>query len=344
MKPSAVLVVDDELFFRQLYADLLSEDGYQVETVASGEEAIERLHRGGIDVLLTDMVMPGMGGLEVLRQARLTDNPPEVILATGYATLETAIQALKNGARDYLVKPFKPEELRHLVRICLEQRRLLDENILLKSQIRLFQRGQNLASLLETDRLLPQAVTTLLQEIDGGRGFAFLLSQGKVARLLGMEGITESEAMHLTQALRPSLKGLATSGLWRAAELPVGSQGPPDLRTVCLFPLRSQKQAKGGLVILNPPGADLPQPPPLDNLVFLAEQAALGFENACLYQGARELIYIDDLTGLHNYRYLQMVLGREIRRTERYGVFLHPGFHRPGLFQECQRHPRPPGR
>ncbi|MFA5514822.1 MAG: diguanylate cyclase [Desulfuromonadales bacterium] len=318
MKPSVILVVDDELFFRQLYADMLSEDGCQVETVASGEEAINRLRQGGVEILLTDLVMPGMSGLEVLRQARLVDNPPEVILSTGHATLETAIQALKNGARDYLIKPFKPEELRHLVRTCLEQRRLLDENLLLKKQIRLFQRGQNLASLLEIDRLLPQTVATLLQEMGGGRGYAFLLNQGKMVRLLALEGVSEEEATELTPALLPCLK--ENSRIWQGSELPTVPQGPSDVRSVCLFPLRSQKSPKGGLVLLNPPDDDFPQPIPLHNLNFLAEQAGLGFENACLYQGARELIYIDDLTGLHNYRFLQMVLAREIRRTERYGM------------------------
>jgi diguanylate cyclase (GGDEF)-like protein len=318
MEKSVILVVDDELFFRQLYADMLCDDSCTVETVASGEAAIERLRQGGVDILLTDLVMPGMSGLDLLRQARLIDNPPDVILATGHATLETAIQALKNGARDYVTKPFNPEELRHLVRICLEQRRLLDENALLKGQIRLFQRGQNLSSLLDVDRLLPQTVTTLLQETGAGRGFAFLLNQGKVARLLALEGISEAEAAALTPAMLSGLQ--ESSRIWRGDELPADPQGPPDVRTACLFPLRGQKNSKGGLVLLNPPGGDFPQPMPLENLVFLADQAALGFENACLYQGARELIYIDDLTGLHNYRYLQMVLAREIRRTERYGM------------------------
>ena len=319
MQKSVVLVVDDELFFRQLYTDMLCEDNCQVESAASGEEAISRLRQGGVDILLTDLVMPGMGGLEVLRQARLVENPPDVILSTGHATLETAIQALKNGARDYLIKPFKAEELRHLVHTCLEQRRLLDENLLLKKQIQLFQRGQNLASLLEIDRLLPQAVTTLLQETGSGRGFAFLLNQGKVVRLLALEGISEEEAAALSPTLLPCLR--ENGRIWQGTELPAVEGGPPDVRRICVFPLRSQKNPKGGLVLLNPPGSDFAQPVPVENFSFLAEQAALGFENACLYQGARELIYIDDLTGLHNYRYMQMVLGREIRRTERYGMF-----------------------
>jgi diguanylate cyclase (GGDEF)-like protein len=319
MKKSTILVVDDELFFRRLFAEALAEDG-TVETVASGEEALQRLQHGGIDLVLTDMVMPGVDGLEVLRQTRGLDNPPDVILVTGHASMESAIQALKNGARDYLIKPFDPEELRHLVRTCLEQRRLLDENLLLKSQIRLFQRGQNLASQLEIERLLPQTVTTLLHELGHGRGFAFLAAQETVTRVLGAEGLEEAEAASLARSLLPQLSGLSGIHLLRGEELAGGLQWPAEVRTLCLFPLFCQKSLKGAIVILNAPGSDLPHPVPHDNLLFLVEQATLGFENAFRYQGARELIYTDDLTGLYNHRYLQLVLDQEIRRAERYGL------------------------
>lgn len=320
MKKSTILVVDDELFFRRLYTELLSEDGYQVETAASGDEALTRLRQGGIDIVLSDMVMPGLSGLELLRLTRGLDNPPDVILATGHATLETAIQALKSGARDYLVKPFNPEELRHLVRTCLEQRRLLDENSLLKTQIRLFQRGQNLAALLDIDRLLTQAVKTLLQEVGGGRGFAFLLSRGKVSGLHGLDGVEEETATALATALQPHLKILSGMRTLQREELSPEAGWPDGVETLCLFPLRYQNSVKGALLIFNPPQGGLPEPLAHENLLFLSEQAALGFENAYRYQGARQLMYTDDLTGLYNYRYLQMMLDQEIRRSERYSL------------------------
>ncbi len=320
MKKPTILVVDDELFFRRLYAELLSEDGYQVEAVASGDEALARLRRGGVAVVLTDMVMPGLSGLEVLRLARGIENPPEVILATGHATLETAIQALKSGARDYLIKPFDPEELRHLVRTCIEQRRLLDENLGLKSQIRLYQKGQHLAAQLETDRLLPQAIDTLLHEVRGGRGFAFLISNNRISRLFAANGQNEPRALTLAYAMIPHLKGLNGFRALRANELEPPAEWPAGIRSLCLFPLRCEKRLEGGMVIFNSPGGDFPDPLPRENLLFLAEQTSLGFENAFRYQGAKELIYADDLTGLYNYRYLQIVLDQEIRRSERYGL------------------------
>ncbi|MBE0597537.1 MAG: GGDEF domain-containing protein, partial [Desulfuromonadales bacterium] len=116
------------------------------------------------------------------------------------------------------------------------------------------------------------------------------------------------------------LQTLSGNVLCLSDQLPLLPGGPPDLRTACLFPLRGEKSLMGGLVLLNSIGMNLPALIPLDNLVFLAEQTAIGLENASLYQGARELIYTDDLTGLYNYRYLQLILEREIRRTDRYGM------------------------
>lgn len=320
MAKPTVLVVDDELFFRRLYTEILSEDDYNVEAVDSGDAALVRLARGGVDLVVTDMIMPGLDGLEVLRQVRNLDNPPDVILATGHATMETAIQALKNGARDYLVKPFNPEELRHLARTCLEQRRLLDENDLLKSQIRLFQKGQTLAAMLDIDRLLVQAVSTLIGEAGAGRGFAFLVGKGKVDKLRAIDGLDDPQAENLARALLPHTRDL--SGLRRLGrqELQASAELPEKVETICLFPLRCQRALKGALVLLNPKEGDFSDQLAYDNLMFLAEQAAIGFDNAFRYQGARELIYTDDLTGLFNQRYLEIVLEQEVRRAERYGL------------------------
>jgi len=322
MNKSTILVVDDEQFFHRLYSEILGEEKYELEFLSSGDEAVARLAQGGVDLVLTDLVMPGLSGLDVLRFTRTLTNPPDVILVTGHATVESAIQALKNGAKDFLLKPFNPDELRHLVRTCLEQRRLLDENKLLKHQIRLFQRGQNLAFLLETDRLLQQAVVTLRDEIGEGRGFAFLFEEKKQVKVLGLDGIEEAQAESLALACQKQVGDLSGMRLVRGGELglPQELTRQADVRSVCLFPLYCQKKLEGAIVLINAPGREFPHPFPHENLLFIADQTALGFENAFRYQGAQELIYTDDLTGLYNYRYLQIALDQEIRRAERYGL------------------------
>jgi diguanylate cyclase (GGDEF)-like protein len=319
MAKPTVLVVDDELFFRRLYTEILEEDDYIVEAVDSGEKALERIHQGGIDLVVSDMIMPGLDGLEVLRQVRQLDNPPDLILATGHATLESAIQALKNGARDYLIKPFNPEELKHLARTCLEQRRLLDENSLLKSQIRMFQKGQNLASMLDIDRLMVQAVNAILHESGEGRGFALLLNKNQ-QRISALHDIDEEAAKQLTEKILSIVQRLNGMRIIRSSELNEVSGLGLNLQTLCLFPLRCQKTLKGAFIIANPVTGDFCHRVSFDNLMFLAEQAAIGFDNAYRYKGARELIYTDDLTGLYNQRYLDIVLEQEIRRAERYDL------------------------
>ncbi len=317
---TTVLVVDDELFFRRLFTRFLGEDGYQVETAASGEQAVSRVNQGDIAVVVTDLVMPGLDGMDVLRHCRSLNNPPDVILATGHGTVETAVQALKNGARDYLVKPFNPEELRHVVRTCLEQRRLLDENTQLKRQIELFQRGQHLGSLLDIERLFSETLDALLREVGGGRGLAFLLEENATVEVVALSGLAENEALLLALGLLSDLDQLEQVRLLLLQDIPSHLPLPPRVHSLCLLPLHHKKRVEGVLVLLNRAEEDFPQPLPMDNLHYLLEQAAIGFVNAYRYQDARRLIHTDDLTGLHNYRYLQMILDQEIHRAQRYGL------------------------
>lgn len=320
MNKTTILVVDEEPSFRQLLSEILSEEEYVVEAVTSGELALARVARGGISVVVSEMVLSGMDGQEVLRQCRALDNPPEVIFATDPRNAETVIQALKNGASNYLLKPFNPVELRHVLLTCLEHRRLLNENTQLKRRIELFQMGQNLASLLDIEQLFVEALQALLHEVDGGRGMAFLPAENCVSQVIALNDLTENEALPLAHALLPTLEGLKDFRLLQGDELPTDLPLPRGTRSLCLLPLHYQKRIEGVLVLLNRAEEDFRQPLPRRNLLFLLEQAALGFSNAYRYKDVRRLIHTDDLTGLHNYRYLQMILDQEIHRADRYGL------------------------
>ena len=320
MKNPSILVVDDEPFFRHLYADALTENHCNVEKAASGEEALKRIMQGGIDVVLTDLIMPGISGLDLLRAVRKIINPPEVILVTAHATIETAIEALKNGARDYLIKPFNPEELRHLVHTCLEQRQLLNENIHLKNQIRLYQKGQSLAFLLEVEKLLPQAVDFLSQEAAGGNGFAFLLENDIPNKFFCSEGISEEQASVMAASMLARFRNLSGTSFLQIQDIDIDSQWPPGIHSLCLIPLLFEKGFKGGIVIFNSTRAGAEFHLPYEQLLFLAQQTSLGFSNSCRFQGTQELVYTDDLTGLYNYRYLHVILQQEIQRSDRYSL------------------------
>ncbi len=319
MRKGTILAVDDAPHFRRLYAELLGNEGLLVETAASGSQAMERIRCGGIDLVIADLAMNDLGGLEVLRLSRSLSNPPEVILATGHATVEKAIEALKNGAHNYLLKPFHPEILLHLVKNCLEHRQLLDENLSLKDQINLFRHGQQLPGLLDLEKLFEAALQPLCREVDTNRAMAFLVDED-TPRIMAHSELMETEALDLARSLLPLLQNLKEVLLLKGRELPPDPALPRDTRSICLLPLHHQDRIAGALTLLNRPGSDLRKPLPTHNLSFLLEQTAVGFNNACSFTNARKLIYTDDLTGLHNYRYLEMILDQEILRAERYGL------------------------
>ena len=137
MKETApqLLIVDDEHHVRESLSHWFTEDGYEVVAADSAKEALTLLGRRTFDVVVTDIKMPGMDGLEL--QRRILEKDPElaIIVITAYASVATAVQALKEGAYDYLAKPFDPEELTRVVEKAVEKRRLRRENLLLKERL-----------------------------------------------------------------------------------------------------------------------------------------------------------------------------------------------------------------
>ncbi|HEX7998382.1 MAG TPA: sigma-54 dependent transcriptional regulator [Pyrinomonadaceae bacterium] len=130
-----LLVAEDEANLRLVIQKELQRLGYRVQVAPDGEEALRRLEEGNVDVLLCDINMPRMDGMELLRRVHERPNPPEVIMLTGHATVETAIEAMKLGAYDYLSKPYRITELDALVRQAAEKRRLRVDNLRLRQQL-----------------------------------------------------------------------------------------------------------------------------------------------------------------------------------------------------------------
>ena len=136
MAKARILVVDDEQGMLEVFADTLQRVP-DVEVVLESQSlrAAERLINESVDLLIADIRMPGLGGVELVRRAREHDPNLAVLVLTAYPTVETAVEAMRLGAVDYIVKPFEPEELRSLVARLLESKRLRDENRLLRRQI-----------------------------------------------------------------------------------------------------------------------------------------------------------------------------------------------------------------
>ena len=130
-----ILIVDDDQTMRRSLVNWFESESHHVYSAASGEEAIKKIKDSSYDIIITELKMPDIDGLEVLRYTKRLDSDTEVIIITAYGTVETAVNAMKEGAYDYIVKPFSPEEIDHIVKKIIEHQSLIRENIILREQL-----------------------------------------------------------------------------------------------------------------------------------------------------------------------------------------------------------------
>ncbi|NOR54101.1 MAG: response regulator, partial [Candidatus Aminicenantes bacterium] len=126
-KKSVILVIDDEESMRDSCSQALEKDGFLTYTAEDGSVGLEKIKQAKPDLVLIDLKMPGINGLVVLEKAKEIDSNIIAVVITGYATIESAVEAMKKGAYDFLPKPFTPEELRIIIRRGLERRKLILE-------------------------------------------------------------------------------------------------------------------------------------------------------------------------------------------------------------------------
>lgn len=160
-----VLVVDDESMIREMLADFLELEGYSVTTASDGMAALDATGAQPYDLVLTDMKMPRLGGIALLDRLREQAPTTMVVMMTGFGTVETAIDAMKRGAHDYVLKPFKLDEVSHVVERALAKRRVEAENIRLRQSVSLYKVSEALNLSLSLDQVLDTVVTTTLSEL-----------------------------------------------------------------------------------------------------------------------------------------------------------------------------------
>ena len=131
-----VLIVDDEKVMRDSLAEWLELDNFKVETAENGLEALKKIEAEPPDVLVVDIKMPGMDGVTLLKKIKERDQDLPVIMMTAFATVENAVRSMKDGAYDFITKPFPPEKLTNLLRHVIEHNQLKQENIKLQSERR----------------------------------------------------------------------------------------------------------------------------------------------------------------------------------------------------------------
>ncbi len=176
----SILVIDDKDSMRTMLSQTLSDEGYQVDVVEAGNKALDLARLKNYDVALTDLKMPAMDGLEVLTGLKEIDNDIAVIIMTAYGTVETAVEAMKKGAFDFITKPFDPDHLTVLVQRALENRRLLAENSLLREEL-----AQNLgfSEIIGQNEKMKE-VSRLIQKVAGSDTSVLLLGESGTGKEL----------------------------------------------------------------------------------------------------------------------------------------------------------------
>lgn len=319
---NTILLIEENRFFRDMFTDLLKSEGYQVDSTACGKDALEMLSKNHYALVVADLVLPDISGLEILSLVRESYPTVEVILVTGNANLESAIFALKHGARDYLIKPVNPDEFKHSVAQCMQQLQLLDENEELKKTLSMFQVSQTIAACLDISRIRYFLVDSIMRETGASCALGLFLIDGKL-KLTEIKNVSEALAnIFSTQILAVQPDTVSGQQLMQRVTL-TSPDGIDGVREAFMIHVSNHSIHRGIVLAFNDPGQELTDlAPHKKNISFLIEQSAHAFENAEKYSNAKDMLFIDDISGLYNHRYLDIALEREMKRVERYATQL----------------------
>jgi diguanylate cyclase (GGDEF)-like protein len=323
--PARVIVVDDDRLIREIVRDALAER-VRVECCDSGEAALKALRREPADLVISDLTMPGLSGVGLLDEVRRSHPDTEFIMLTGDATVESAVEALRMGAADYLTKPIQSEELTLIVERILSQRRLLAENVNLKRSLRTVESCRNLMRSLEPGEVYAIALDLMLQNLPRQRGIA-LFHRSSIPNSDGVafRGFPEQDA----RVLRDTLLGEKKIDIETIDSLQIITEGPfhdalrgigIESHAVLAVPVRGSGKEAGVLWIFEEGRSFSPEEIELAKIV--SGHTDLALANAEQYNEAKERAYTDDVTDIFNARYLLQAADREIARAERYGQLL----------------------
>ena len=177
MTTNRILLIDDEENFRHMLSVILKKRGYDVETARNGIDGLKKVDTGSYDTVLCDIRMPEMDGLEFLKEAQKAGCESTIIMMSAYGTLDTAIEAMKLGAYDYISKPFKPDEIILTLKKAEERERLRRENLFLKKEVQkeysfenIISKNERMRQLFDTIRKVAKYKSTILIEGDSGTG------------------------------------------------------------------------------------------------------------------------------------------------------------------------------
>jgi response regulator RpfG family c-di-GMP phosphodiesterase len=292
-----ILVVDDEKVIRDMLADFLGMEGYVVRTAEDGTAALSELTKQHFDLVISDLKMPRMGGIALLDEIARTSPDALTVIMTGFGTVETAIDAMKRGAYDYVLKPFKLDEVVHVVQRGIEKQRMTAENLRLREALSLYKVSEAIAASLSLDQVLETVADSCLQEVrgdlvstwlDDGEGGYFERQHLRGSSMPLDIGLGHLDPAKVLEHLRPSTTGNGPAPM-------LLDQGPNGLRffasppglplySLVAVPLRIQQRLMGFVALASFTKGKRFDEGQRKLLSIIASRAAAAIENARLYE------------------------------------------------------------
>lgn len=331
MAKARILAIDDQLYFRTFIEGILSDEGYDVRTASGGEEALRALAQERFDVVISDLVMPGMDGSELVQRIKAQIPEQDVIVITGVGDVKTAVTAMKLGATDYLLKPIDRDALARSLNTILQRKRLRDEHSRLMAEnleymgvLSLYQRAVSLMDTVGIESLAERIIEGLCFETNSQGGVIWIVdpADSKQFRLSAAQGIVqikeESELLALA-SLPAEFKPLLDEEMRGSYSAPLMRTTAANPWTQAFFvPMRygeqllavarlTDKLEGAAFTDANRAAADK-----------FAEIAVLALRNAMRFRDLGTKSLRDPVTGAYSVDYFEDVVQNEIRKAKRF--------------------------
>jgi len=319
-----VLAVDDQRYFRELIEEFLAAEGFEAQTASSGEEALHVLERSAFDIVLTDLVMPGMDGSELVHRVKSRNPDQDIVVITGVVDVRTAVDAMKLGASDYLLKPFDRRALALCLEGILQKRRLqseharlLAENIEFMGERRLFERALGLFACVALQPLAERIIEGLCLETQAQGGVLWAQSEEGPLELAAARGLvrldSEPERLALEQ-LPAELRDERTGSLLAPADTE-----RPGTAPALFVPLRREGSLIGVARLTDRLEGDA-----FDDVDRVCAQkfsrhAEVALANALRFRALEKRSLEDPISGAYTAQYFQDVVRNEIEKANRFG-------------------------
>lgn len=330
MAKARVLAVDDQRYFRELIEGLLSDEGYEVQTASSGEEALHILEREDFEVIVTDLVMPGLDGSQLVQRIKERLPEQEIVMVTGVVDVKTAVEAMKQGATDYILKPFDRNILLGSLEKILQRRRLRDEHAQLMAEnleymgvLSLYERVSGLFSTLALGPLAERMIEGLCLETGAQAGILWMVQdldeeRLKLASARGLIRFDE-EAEELDPASLPVelLEPLLTGS---SVVLPMSTKTESESEGDALYvPLRHSGALLGIARLsdkLDGKAFDDPDRASAEKFVGIGVTAVV---NSLRFRALERRSFRDPTTRAYTHAYFEDVVRNEIQKANRFG-------------------------